>query len=66
MALITISGYPCSGKSTRALQLKEDFESRIQQALNGAISKLQVVIVDDKECGVRREAYDSAYTSNKL
>lgn len=58
MAFITISGYPCSGKSTRARQIKADFERRLQEeAYSGP--KLSVEIVDDPVSKVTRESYDS-------
>ncbi|KAJ9091053.1 hypothetical protein QFC19_009290 [Naganishia cerealis] len=59
MALITISGYPCSGKSTRAQQIKQDFENRLtDESYNGP--KLSVEIVDDPSSKVGREAYDDS------
>jgi protein KTI12 len=57
MALITISGYPCSGKSTRAQQIKQDFESRLNDE-SYVGPKLSVEIVDDPGSKVGREAYD--------
>ncbi|KAJ9120128.1 hypothetical protein QFC22_003026 [Naganishia vaughanmartiniae] len=57
MALITISGYPCSGKSTRAQQIKQDFEARLNdESYTGP--KLSVEIIDDPGSKVGREAYD--------
>ncbi|KAI5453617.1 kti12, chromatin associated [Naganishia albida] len=59
MAFITISGYPCSGKSTRARQIKADFERRLQEeAYSGP--KLSVEIVDDPVSKVTRESYDNS------
>jgi len=57
MALVTISGYPCSGKTTRALQLKEDFERRIKdEAYDGNVTK--VVLISDDTLGLSRNGYN--------
>lgn len=57
MALVTISGFPCSGKSTRARQLAEYFETRLRDpAYSG--EKFDVIVVDDPSCHVARSAYD--------
>lgn len=64
MALVTISGYPCSGKSTRAHEIARDFERRIAEssAASGSTApKYSVVVVDDDGCHVTRAAYDGAY-----
>jgi protein KTI12 len=58
MALVTISGFPCSGKSTRALQLKEDFQARLF-APGYTGPQLSVIIVDDESNHVDRSVYDS-------
>lgn len=58
MAFITISGYPCSGKSTRAQQIKKDFERRLkEESYSGP--NLTVEVVDDPVSKVSRESYDS-------
>lgn len=58
MAFITISGYPCSGKSTRAQQIKQDFERRLlDESYSGP--NFTVEVVDDPTSKVSREAYDS-------
>lgn len=47
MALIVISGYPSSGKSTRSEQIKTDFERRIREN-NGVVDGIrEVCIVND-------------------
>lgn len=57
MALVTISGYPCSGKSTRANQLKGAFEEKLADpSYTGQIEK--VVIVSDDLLSLTRQAYD--------
>jgi protein KTI12 len=57
MALITLSGYPSSGKSKRALQIKEDFEERIKDpSYSGPISK--VIIISDDSLGLSRDGYN--------
>lgn len=57
MALVTISGYPCSGKTTRALKLKEGFEQRIgDPAYDGPVTR--VTLLSDDTLGLSREAYN--------
>jgi len=57
MALITISGYPCSGKTTRALQIKEALEQRIKDdSYTGPITK--IVLISDDTLGLSRGGYD--------
>lgn len=57
MALVTIVGFPCCGKSTRAKQIKEYLEKRIGEETEGP--KLSVVLVDDDNSHVPRSTYDS-------
>ena len=57
MALVTIVGYPCSGKSRRAAQLKESFQARLADP-NYPGPQLEVVIVDDESCHVPTSVYD--------
>lgn len=60
MALITVSGYPVSGKSRRALQLKSYLEERLQDpAYTGPA--LKVAIVSDADTKVKRSVYDGAF-----
>ncbi|WOO80367.1 Protein kti12 [Vanrija pseudolonga] len=59
MALVTISGFPCSGKTTRARELKADFEARIASPSYTG-QKFDVVLVDDAGSHVTRAAYDSS------
>lgn len=61
MALITIVGFPCSGKSTRASQIKEYLEKRIRNESDGP--KLGIVLVDDDNSHVPRSTYDSQSTT---
>jgi len=57
MALITISGYPCSGKTTRANQLKDAFEKQLADPpYNGPVKN--VVLVSDDLLNLERQAYD--------
>ncbi|CAG8635980.1 22_t:CDS:2, partial [Acaulospora colombiana] len=58
MALITISGYPSSGKSRRALQIKDDFEERIKSpSYSGPINK--VMVISDDSLGLSRDGYNA-------
>lgn len=60
MALVTITGFPCSGKSTRAQQLKRNFEKRLKEPEYDGPA-LEVVIVDDESSHVPRSTYDCMY-----
>ena len=65
MALITISGYPSSGKTRRAEQIKLDLERRLADP-SYAGPKLKVVIVSDDTLNLSRDAYNSAYIRSSL
>ncbi|KAF7793958.1 hypothetical protein EIP86_005082 [Pleurotus ostreatoroseus] len=56
MALITITGYPCSGKTRRANELKAALEARIQDP-SYAGPQLKVIVLSDDELNVSRDAY---------
>ncbi|KAI5120338.1 hypothetical protein M0805_009414 [Coniferiporia weirii] len=57
MALVTISGYPASGKSRRASQLKTYFEQRLQEpSYDGP--KLKVIVLSDDVLNIKRHVYD--------
>jgi protein KTI12 len=59
--LVLISGYPSSGKTTRALQLKDFFESKIASGTADArVSKLRVHLINDQSLGVSRSVYHTA------
>jgi tRNA uridine 5-carbamoylmethylation protein Kti12 len=57
MALVVVSGFPCSGKTTRALQIKQMLESKIAEA-GGDLATRNVVVINDELLGVSRSAYD--------
>jgi protein KTI12 len=57
MALITISGFPCSGKTLTAHRLRDDLEARLgEPSYTGP--RLKVIVVDDDSCHVPRSTYD--------
>ena len=54
-------GYPSAGKTTRALQLKEHFESKIASAsADTRVSRLKVHLINDQTLGVARSVYHTA------
>lgn len=57
MALITITGYPASGKSRRAQQLREYLESRLADP-GYCGPGLKVVILSDDNLNLSRSVYD--------
>jgi tRNA uridine 5-carbamoylmethylation protein Kti12 len=49
MALINISGYPCSGKTTRAKQIQAMLQER---------QSLPVLLLNDETQNISKQAYD--------
>jgi hypothetical protein len=58
MALVILSGFPCSGKTTRAHQIKEMLESKLAQDANDHVAMRKVAIINDELVGVTRSVYD--------
>jgi len=59
MALVTFSGYPSSGKTRRATQLKEYLEGRLADpSYNG--QGLKVVILSDDSLNIDRSSYNDS------
>lgn len=56
MALVTISGFPCAGKTKRAQELKQYFDDKLKAGEAGPITS--VTIVDDESVHVTRASYD--------
>ena len=64
MALITISGYPCSGKSQRAVQIKQHLEARLADpSYNGPT--LSVVVLSDDNLNIDRSAYNGVWSRTR-
>ncbi|KAG8902333.1 hypothetical protein FRB99_004616 [Tulasnella sp. 403] len=61
MALVTISGYPASGKSRRVDQLTADLETRLADPQYDG-PKLKVVVISDDLLGITRNVYDDSRT----
>ena len=60
MAFITISGYPCSGKSRRAEQLRAHLAARLQDpSYDGP--QLKVVVVSDDSLNIARDVYNGEH-----
>jgi len=59
MALITISGYPCSGKTTRALQIKHFLVDFLKDpAYNGPLRNVE--LISDDRLNFNRTVYDQS------
>ncbi|KAI1818823.1 chromatin associated protein KTI12 [Poronia punctata] len=59
MPLITITGFPASGKSTRARQLQEYLTERIESATpSGAPPKYRLHLISDQTLSIPRSVYD--------
>ncbi|KAG7098910.1 hypothetical protein E1B28_000809 [Marasmius oreades] len=56
MALITLSGYPASGKSSRALQIKRYLQEKLAQ--DPLLSHLSVVLLSDHSLSIPRDVYN--------
>ncbi|KIO07320.1 hypothetical protein M404DRAFT_941220 [Pisolithus tinctorius Marx 270] len=59
MALITVSGYPSSGKSQRAAQIKQHIEARLEDPSYVGPS-LSVVVLDDGTLNIDRSSYNDS------
>ncbi|KAK0463552.1 chromatin associated protein KTI12 [Desarmillaria tabescens] len=59
MALITISGYPCSGKSRRAHQIVTSIQEKLKDP-NYTGPQLTVVLISDESLNIPRSAYDDS------
>ncbi|KAF8432725.1 chromatin associated protein KTI12 [Boletus edulis BED1] len=59
MSLITISGYPCAGKSHRATQIKYSLEQRLADPAYPGPS-LTVTVLSDDTLNIPRSAYDDS------
>ena len=57
MALVTISGYPASGKTRRVEQLKKLLELKLQEPTYEG-PKFKIVVLSDDSLNIRREVYD--------
>ncbi|QRV94278.1 Chromatin associated protein KTI12 [Ceratobasidium sp. AG-Ba] len=60
MALVTISGFPCSGKTRRAQQLKEFFEDKINQDKDSPTRSWKVSVLSDESLSIPRSSYDES------
>lgn len=61
MPLVLVSGFPSAGKTTRALQLRQFFESKIAEGpADARIARLKVHLVNDQTLGVPRSVYHTA------
>ncbi len=62
MACITISGFPCSGKTKRCSELKEYLEAKLASEdfffEGGEKHKVQVIVISDDSLGISRSVYD--------
>ncbi|KAN0114123.1 Chromatin associated protein KTI12 [Russula decolorans] len=63
MALVTFSGYPSSGKTHRAIQLKEHLIRRLADPSSNALR--QVVVLSDDSLNIDRSSYNDS-RSEKL
>jgi Chromatin associated protein KTI12 len=57
MPLVIFSGLPCSGKTTRALQLQKALEIKIASAPR----KFKIHVLNDDNLGINREVYRGAF-----
>jgi protein KTI12 len=57
MALITISGYPSSGKTRRVNELKAYFEQALASSEYSG-PKLKIVVISDDSLNIKRDVYN--------
>jgi len=62
MALITVVGFPASGKSTTAQKIKAFLDARIAETGTGLTTK----IVSDHSLDIGRTAYDRASRCSRI
>ncbi|KAK6507276.1 hypothetical protein TWF481_005724 [Arthrobotrys musiformis] len=62
MPLIMMSGFPASGKTTRANQIRDLFNSKIAElsSTDPRIARLKVHVVNDEGLGISKEVYREA------
>ncbi|GAA5912780.1 Kti12p [Sporobolomyces salmoneus] len=59
MALVTISGFPCAGKTTRARQLENHLSARLSQPDCPAhLVKAKVLVINDESLSLSKAVYD--------
>lgn len=64
MALITIVGFPCAGKSSRTAQLKDFLVGKITtEEYTGPIKNVQVI--SDHSLGITPSAYNGSSSHNR-
>jgi Chromatin associated protein KTI12 len=67
MALIIVSGFPCSGRSTRVTELVSDFERRIASTSSAPVARIQVIsdasVHNAKSCYKSQQAEKPARAS---
>ncbi|EPY51938.1 elongator complex associated protein Kti2 [Schizosaccharomyces cryophilus OY26] len=61
MPLIILSGYPSSGKTTRAKQLQKALEERIENNVDGT-KDYRVVLINDESLDIEKEVYRESKT----
>jgi protein KTI12 len=61
MPLLTITGYPSSGKSLWASRLKKNLEERIHAAEDPSIKRFSVVLLSDDALDIRKTVYSEAF-----
>jgi protein KTI12 len=58
--LITVSGFPCSGKTHRSRQLVDFFQSKISGSTDPRISKITIHHINEESLGLSRDVYNTA------
>jgi len=60
MALITFSGYPSSGKTRRAIQLKDHLDRRLADPSYSSLGGQKVVVLSDDSLNIDRSSYNES------
>lgn len=60
MPLLTMTGYPSSGKTLWATRILEDFRERIATSTDARISKMTCILINDETLGIDKMDYAEA------
>jgi protein KTI12 len=64
MAMVTLAGFPASGKTTRAKELVAYLEHRLgDPSTVPSLARLKPVLINDESLSLDKSVYDGAYSA---